>query len=254
LLKIGKIMKQRLNSLIQRQEFNPGLLGIFINPFYFARRGLYQHIVALAPNIKGRVLDVGCGSKPYLSLFPASEYIGMEISGGNTNADCYYDGNHFPFQECEFDSVLTNEVLEHVFNPEVFLSEVNRVLKGGGVLLLTVPFVWDEHEQPYDYARYSSFGLRHLLEQNGFIILEYRKSMNDIRVIFQMMNAYTYKKTINGNFYLNIIITLILMAPFNLLGEILGWILPCNNDLYLDNVVLARKDRSATHNELEHNK
>jgi SAM-dependent methyltransferase len=124
-------MKQRLNSLIQQQDFNPGLLGIFINPFYFARKGLHQHIAALAPQIKGRVLDVGCGSKPYRSLFPASEYIGMEISGGNPNADCYYDGKHFPFQNGEFDSVLTSEVLEHVFNPEVFLSEVNRVLKGG---------------------------------------------------------------------------------------------------------------------------
>ena len=115
-------------------------------------------------------------------------------------------------------------------------------------MLLTVPFVWDEHEQPYDYAQYSSFGLRHLLEQNGFVILEHRKSMNDIRVIFQMMNAYTYKKTIRGNFYLNPIVILILMAPFNIVGEILGWILPCNNDLYLDNIVLARKDRPATHN------
>jgi hypothetical protein len=77
--------------------------------------------------------------------------------------------------------------------------------------------------------------------------------MNNIRVIFQMMNAYTYKKTIKCDFYLNTIITLILMTPFNILGEILGWILPGNDDLYLDNVVLARKDRPATHNELEHN-
>ena len=246
-------MKQRLKSLIQQQEFNPRLLGLFINPFYFARKGLHMHIAALAPNIKGRVLDVGCGSKPYRSLFPASEYIGMEIMGGHTNADCYYNGKNFPFQDSEFNSVLTSQVLEHVFNPEVFLSEINRVLKVDGILLLTVPFVWDEHEQPYDYARYSSFGLRYLLEQNGFVILEHRKSMNDIRVIFQMMNAYTYKKTICGNFFLNTIITLILMAPFNILGEILGWILPCNNDLFLDNIILARKDREPTHNEREQN-
>lgn len=242
-------MKQRLNSLIRQQGFNPGLLGIFINPFYFARKGLYLHIAALAPHIKGRVLDVGCGSKPYKSLFPATEYTGVEIAGGNKNADCYYDGKQFPFQDGEFDSVLTSEVLEHVFNPGVFMSEINRVLKEGGVLLLTVPFVWDEHEQPYDFARYSSFGLQHLLEQSGFIILEHRKSLNDIRVIFQMMNAYTYKKTIRGNFYLNTIITLILMAPFNIVGEILGWLLPGNNDLYLDNIVLARKDRQVKHPE-----
>lgn len=175
----------------------------------------------------------------------------MEISGGNKNADYYYDGKQFPFHEGEFDSVLSSQVLEHVFNPEVFLSEANRVLKTDGILLLTVPFVWDEHEQPHDYARYSSFGLRYLLEQNGFVILDYRKSMNDIRVIFQMMNAFTYKKTITGNFYLNTIIILLLVAPFNILGEILAWILPKNNDLFLDNIVLAQKTRS-THNGNEH--
>jgi SAM-dependent methyltransferase len=66
-------------------------------------------------------------------------------------------------------------VLEHVFNPDDFLNEVNRVLKPSGKLLLTVPFVWDEHEQPYDYARYSSFGLRSLLEKHGFSIVKHEK-------------------------------------------------------------------------------
>jgi len=124
-------MKQRLKSLIQQQGFNPGLLGLFIKPFYFARKGLHQHIAALAHQIKGLVLDVGCGSKPYRSLFSASGYNGREISGGNPNANCYYDGNHFPFQEGEFDSMLTGEVLEHVFNTEVFLSEVKSSVKRG---------------------------------------------------------------------------------------------------------------------------
>jgi SAM-dependent methyltransferase len=234
-------MGQKLDTLIQKQSFNPGLLGVFINPFYFARKGLHQHIIALASHVKGRVLDVGCGSKPYRTLFQASEYLGMEISDRNKDADCYYDGNRFPFQEREFDSVITSEVLEHIFNPNMFLSEINRVLKKGGILLLTVPFVWDEHEQPYDYARYSSFGLRHLLEQNGFVIIEHRKSINDIRVIFQMINTYIYKKTTPDTFKLNPIAMLMLMAPINVIGVILGWILPCNNDLYLDNIILAQK-------------
>ena len=58
---------------------------------------------------------------------------------------------------------MCNQVLEHVFNPDDFVREIARVLKPGGALLLTVPFVWNEHEQPYDYARYSSFGLRAFL-------------------------------------------------------------------------------------------
>lgn len=234
-------MHSKIVKYMQDMHFNPGFLALFTNPFYFARSGLYHHISELAPMIQGKILDVGCGSKPYRSLFPDSIYIGMEISRKNKNADCYYDGQHFPFSNEEIDSILASQVLEHVFNPDEFLSEINRVLKIGGMLLLTVPFVWDEHEQPYDYARYSSFGLQHLLKTHGFEIIEHRKSINDVRIIFQMMNAYLYKKTKTKRPRINFLVTLMLMAPMNIIGEVLGKILPSNADLYLDNIVLARK-------------
>jgi SAM-dependent methyltransferase len=233
-------MFDRLQASIRAQAFHPGLLGLLVNPFYFARKGLHQHIVALAPSVHGRLLDVGCGSKPYQKYFEASEYIGLDMQGRNKHADRSYDGKTFPFSDGEFDAVLTSEVLEHVFNPDEFLSEINRVLRDGGVLLLTVPFVWDEHEQPFDYARYSSFGLRHLLESHGFEIIEHRKTMDDIRVIFQLVNAYIYKKTVTGSWRMYLLLTVILMAPFNVLGELFAKILPNNSDLYLDNIILAR--------------
>lgn len=68
--------------------------------------------------------------------------------------------------------------------------------------------------------------------------------MNDIRVIFQLLNDYIYKKTITKNPYINLLLTIILMAPLNILGEILSKILPKNNDLYLDNIVLAKKEKN----------
>lgn len=234
-------MGQIIKKWIEEQMFRPSIASIFFNPFYFARKGLHQHIVAMAPLVHGRILDVGCGSKPYRKYFDASEYIGLEIEGRNKIADRQYDGKKFPFKDGEFDSVFTSQVLEHVFNPDEFLLEINRVLKNEGVLLLTVPFIWDEHEQPFDYARYSSFGLRHLLESHGFEIIDHRKIMADIRAIFQMVNAYIYKKTVTRSARLNLLLTLMLMAPFNLLGELFAKILPGNNDLYLDNIVLAHK-------------
>ncbi len=135
-------------------------------------------------------------------------------------------------------------MLEHVFNPDVFILEVNRVLKDGGILLISIPFIWDEHEQPYDYARYSSFGLKYLLENHGFSVIKYRKSINDIRVIFQLINGYIYKNTVTQNAYLNLFMAVILMSPFNILGELICRILPKNDDLYLDSVVLAKKKGS----------
>ena len=216
-----------------------------MNPFYIARKGLFQHTEALAPRITGRILDVGCGQKPYENLFKVSSYIGLEIDTAenrrNKKADFFYDGTQFPFRESEFDSLIMNQVFEHVFTPDIFLSEVNRVLKADGVLFMTVPFVWDEHQQPHDFARYSSFGLGSLLERHGFEVIEQRKSVKDIRVVFQLLNGYLYKKTVSGNKYINMFLTLVLMAPWNIVGELLAKVLPENDDLYLDNIVLAKK-------------
>ena len=238
-------MLARLKAYYFSQMMHPGPLGLLVNPFYFARRGLLVAVRELAAGIHGRVLDVGCGSRPYESLFDASEYVGLELDTPENRrtkkADVYYAGKTFPFEPNSFDSVVCNQVLEHIFEPEAFIREIGRVLKTEGQLLLTVPFVWDEHEQPRDYGRYSSFGLTALLDRNGFEVTELRKTMGDIRVVFQMLNAYIFKKTCARNPYLSLTVTLILIAPFNLAGTVLSWLTPRNADLYLDNVVLAKK-------------
>ena len=239
-------MLNKLKHIYIQEQFNPKFIGLFINPFYLARKGLYKNVASLIFNLHGKLLDIGCGSKPYENLCKnVSEYVGLEIDdAGNRNhdqADIFYDGKHIPCDDKTFDSILSNQVLEHVFNPEEFLKEVNRVTKMSGKVLMTVPFVWDEHEQPYDYARYSSFGLKHILSKNGFEIIEHRKSNNGLELIFQLVNAYIYKITLTKFVYLNLFTTLILAAPINIVGLVLSKLLPKNDDLYLDNIVLAEK-------------
>lgn len=237
-----------LKTYIQKQTFNPGFLGLLVNPFYLARKGLYEAVVKTAPYIKGDIIDVGCGKKPYKSLFSYSKYIGIEVEQDghdhtNEDIDVFYDGKVIPFEANTFDSAITSQVLEHVFEPDAFLKEIHRVLKPNGHLLLTVPFVWDEHEQPFDYARYSSFGLKYLLEKNGFEVVLYQKTLSDTRVLFQLFNGYIFKKTIKlrSKPVYNILTTVIFNSWLNILGSILGFILPKNKDLYLDNVVVVKK-------------
>ncbi len=238
-------MMTRLKQFYAAQMMCPDFPGLFINPFYFARKGLYDSIRGLSPGITGRVLDVGCGSQPYRRLFATADYTGMELdtqeNRAHKRADVFYDGQTFPFEPESFDSLLCSQVLEHVFTPLQFVRELNRVLRPGGALLLTVPFVWDEHEQPYDSARYTSFGLQALMEEAGFEVVEQIKTMGDVRVLCQLMNAYLYKVTVSKNPYLNLFSTLLLMAPINLFGTAARFITPANPDLYLDNVILARK-------------
>ena len=242
-------MLRTLKQIYIKEQFNSKILGLFINPFYFARKGLYQNVSKLITNLNGKLLDVGCGTKPYENICNVDEYIGLEIDDeGNRQhnyADVFYDGKTIPFEDKSFDSILSNQVFEHVFNPNQFLKEINRVTKVGGRFLITVPFVWDEHEQPYDYARYSSFGLKHILAENGFEIIEHRKSNNGIEVIFQLINDYLYKVIMTENIYFNLLIIILLMAPINMAGLILSKLLPRNNDLYLDNIVLAKKTKDA---------
>jgi SAM-dependent methyltransferase len=235
----------RLRARVEREQFQPGWLGLAVNPFYHARRGLWREIAALAPAVRGEVLDVGCGRKPYRALFPATRYVGLEIDSPGARArgvaEAFYDGRAFPFPAASFDAVLCSQVLEHVFTPEVFLGEIRRVLRPGGRLLLAVPFVWDEHEQPFDYARYSSFGLRALLERSGFVVDEHRKSLDDARALAQLASAWLYKATRSESRWLNHAAQLALIAPVNLAGAVAGALLPRNPDFYLDNVVLATR-------------
>lgn len=239
-------MYSHFRSFYRRQQFNPGLLGAFCNPFYLARRNLWTAIARLAPKLgQGVLLDVGCGTKPYEALFNVQQYVGLEIDSELSRqrgiADFFYDGSSFPFASGQFDAILCNQVLEHVFEPDVFLREVHRVLRPGGRLLLTIPFVWDEHEQPWDYARYSSFGLKALLARHGFSVVEQIKLGADASTLFQLANCYLWKAIPGRGRLRTAAITLLLASPLNLLGLVVGKLLPRNPDLFLDNVVLAER-------------
>src|SRR5690606_10312656 len=152
-----------------------------------------------------------------------------EVSGHdhhNEDIDVYYDGETLPFADDCFDSVFSSEVFEHVFNLPQIVDELYRVLKPGGRMLVTVPFVWDEHEIPYDFARYTSFGIRHILGEKGFVILEEYKTTNYVATIFQMWAAYVYQYIFPRNKVLRITLTPLFIMPITGCGLMFSAILP----------------------------
>ena len=238
-------MLELLKKYYEKQQFYPGLLGLFINPFYIARKGLLKNIMSLANEINGLTIDIGCGNKPYEKLFKVSNYIGIDLQTSihdvKSFADIFYEGKTIPIKDNRVDSIICNQVFEHVFEPNLFLSELNRVLKLRGKLLITLPFVWDEHEKPYDFARYSSFGIRYLLDRYGFEIIVQNKTAGDLTILAQMFNLYLYKLVYLKHSLLKKIVTLFLMTPITVFGIVFGKIMPRNNDLFLDNIILAVK-------------
>lgn len=229
-------------------QFRPGLAGLLLNPFYFSRASLYDALERTLASLKGDLLDVGCGRSPYRSLMPNVHYVGVDIdtpaSRKYSEADFFYDGAVLPFEPASFDHILCSQVLEHVFTADDFLKEMHRVLRPGGTLALAVPFVWDEHEQPYDFGRYSSFGLKALLVRNGFEVMEQRKTLADFRAVVQLTSLWIYKSTRTRSRMVNLFIQLIVIAPLNAGGWIVSLLLPSNADFYIDNVVLAKKTLS----------
>ena len=215
------------------------------NAYYFANTQLTKNIETVAKYVKNNVLDIGCGRKPYESLFKYVTYTGLEVDTPmmreSSLADVFYNGKNLPFDNEVFDSVVCNQVLEHIFEPDEFLAEINRVLKTNGTLLVSVPFVWDEHEQPVDYARYTRFGLKHLMAKNSFEVVEVRVTCADVRFLCQIFNTYLYKTSLNDN----MLKRLMLLKPLVLISNIFGLttykILPKSTDIFLDQVAVFKK-------------
>ena len=124
-------------------------------------------------DLHGVVVDLGCGSRPFEPDIRqhADAYYGIDwmSSYHESVADIVANLNvAIPLLDQSVDHVVSFEVLEHLSSPHVMLSEALRVLRSGGELTVTVPFQWWEHEEPWDFFRYTSHGLRHLLESAGF--------------------------------------------------------------------------------------
>jgi SAM-dependent methyltransferase len=97
----------------------------------------------------------------------------VELSGRDVKeklADMYFDGVNIPLKTESVDAVLCTEVLEHAIDPELLIGEIFRILRRGGRVCVTVPFIWGLHELPYDFRRFTPFGLAGLVSKRGFVI------------------------------------------------------------------------------------
>jgi SAM-dependent methyltransferase len=132
---------------------------------------------AARTHLHGRLIDIGCGVKPYSTMLApyVDEHIGVDHEAtphDKANIDLLGTAYDIPVEDASFDCAICTAVLEHLAEPEQAIRECFRVLCPGGAAIYTVPFIWHLHEEPHDYYRVSSYGLRYLFEKAGFQVVE----------------------------------------------------------------------------------
>jgi SAM-dependent methyltransferase len=165
----------------------------FVAEFPYEREPILAFVIkaAQAIPVDARVADVGAGDAPFRELFAHTRYATLDwaesVHEGAPSSDIVASADAIPVRDGAFDAVLLTQVLEHVPEPASVLAELHRILTTGGKLYLTVPLIWELHELPHDYYRYTGEGLRHLLESAGFSSIEVQPRNDCFTTLAQLM-------------------------------------------------------------------
>jgi SAM-dependent methyltransferase len=215
----------------------------------------YIHLYLLLKDIEaaitnyasGDILDLGCGNKPYEAWYnpKTTSQTGCDIIQSDKNrVDVICLATELAFEDKKFDTVLATQVLEHVYDHHAMIKESYRVLKQNGHIILTVPFTWELHEEPYDFFRLTKHGLKELFLEAGFEIVYIKANGGKWAAIFQMFINTVYStfkyKTIKAKLLKIIFMELRLTS---LINQIALWIDKRHFDEWwtLNYIVVAKK-------------
>jgi SAM-dependent methyltransferase len=170
-----------------------------MNPPMLTTRDVVEGVVTA--RAKGKTLDIGAGSAKYRATILAgavTSYETCDIHPG-PNVDSVQDIHHLTFADASFDTILCFQVFEHIKDPRKASEEIFRVLKPGGVCIITAPFLSPQHADPSDYQRFTVMGMRELFGRAGFEIVECEAHGAIFTVLaefvkFMFINPYADKK------------------------------------------------------------
>lgn len=187
-----------------RKQFIDMPLTADTQDLFHARRSIQRAIEQARPGMHGDFLDVGCGVMPYRESILAGgqvkRYIGMDLPVNDSakykaiRPDITWDGVNIPMPDSSVDCAMATEVLEHCPDPLAVLREIARVLRPGGQLLITVPFLWPLHDAPYDEHRYTPYALDRLLRDAGFTDAQVRANGGWDASLGQMIGLWVIRR------------------------------------------------------------
>lgn len=160
---------------------------------------IWNDLVSASKYAKGKMLDIGCGNKPYYGIFKNKVDIYVGIDKFSKYADIKEDFFKAKISDNNYDTILCTQVLEHVENPQELLIKMNKILKRKGILIMTIPFIGSLHEVPTDYFRFTKYSIEKLLTKAGFEIKYIKEEGNWISSISNLACFYL-ESTLNRFF------------------------------------------------------
>src|SRR3989344_7717691 len=160
---------------------------------------IWNDLISASKYAKGRMLDIGCGNKPYYEIFKNKVDIHIGIDKFSECADIKEDFFKAKIRNNNYDTILCTQVIEHVENPQELLIKMNRILKRKGILIMTIPFIGSLHEVPTDYFRFTKYSIDKLLTKAGFEIKYIKEEGNWISSISNLTCFYL-ESTLNRFF------------------------------------------------------
>ncbi|MES2770830.1 MAG: methyltransferase domain-containing protein [Pseudomonadota bacterium] len=159
---------------------------------------MQEQIATFLPSAPvARVLDYGAGNSPYRHVICCEHYLRADLSQ-NLAGDIdqlIIPGEQLPFAPASFNLILLLDVLEHLADPAFVLRDIKRLLAPQGRLIISVPFLYREHETPHDFARYTAFGIRQLIANQEGTVLRLKKVGN---VFYTLLSLFLERGIVNG--------------------------------------------------------
>ncbi len=217
-------------------------------------RGRIDRLSHLLQRIeKGTLLDIGCGNGHLRkTLRPSIHYVGLDYPttmalGYEGTPDILADASSLPISDAAVDTVVMLDVLEHLAEPDRAVAEAARVLRTGGQCILSVPFLYPLHDEPHDYRRWTRHGLDQLLEKHGFRIREITETTSPVETAALLMNialAWGLLDAVQKKSAAILAAPLLLPLIFvvNVMGRLLGRLLPCSTLMPVGYLVVAALD------------
>jgi SAM-dependent methyltransferase len=194
------------------------------SPVKIANEGLLRSMLSAAPKYaRGKLIDIGCGTKPYETIFTPyiDSYFGVDYAptagsnyGDLTTANLYVDCTDTGIAAESFDTLLSTQVVEHIYDTDKLVKECHRLLRKGGMGIFTIPMSWRCHAEPYDYHRFTKYSLAKVFIENGFDVMELREIEGAFASVIQHSIAFLCNRPIGKKGLLRIVRILINAALF----------------------------------------